>query len=243
MTALDLYIDGKHVPAEGGRRFARANPVTGEVATEAAAASLADAEAAVAAAARAFPAWAATGPKARREALMQAAANLSARADDIVRAMKEEIGATEAWARFNVMLAADMLVEAGALTTQMKGEIVPSNRPGSTAMAMRQPAGVVLAMAPWNAPVILGVRAVATPLACGNTVVMKTSELCPRTHALIVEAIADRAFIADFPMVRTPAEYQARLDLGWNRLTGATDAAVTLIDRILEYSDMFDCGS
>ena len=49
-------------------------------------------------------------------------------------------------------------------------------------MGMRQPAGVVLGIAPWNAPVILGVRAIATPLACGNTVVLKGSENCPRTH-------------------------------------------------------------
>lgn len=104
--------------------------------------------------------------------------------------MKEEIGATDAWAGFNVMLASDMLVEAASLTTQIKGEIIPSNRPGTTAMALRQPAGVVLSIAPWNAPVILGVRSIATPLACGNTVVMKTSELCPRTHALIIEAVA-----------------------------------------------------
>lgn len=89
--------------------------------------------------------------------------------------MKEEIGATEAWARFNIKLASEMLVEAAGLTTQIKGEIIPSNRPGSTAMAVRQPVGVVLSMAPWNAPVILGVRSLATPLACGNTVVMKTS--------------------------------------------------------------------
>jgi benzaldehyde dehydrogenase (NAD) len=54
---------------------------------------------------------------------------------------------------------------------------------------MRVPAGVVLGIAPWNAPVILGVRAVAVPLACGNTVVLKGSELCPATHALIVEAM------------------------------------------------------
>ena len=63
-------------------------------------------------------------------------------------------------------------------------------------MAIRQPAGVVLAMAPWNAPVILGVRSIATPLACGNTVVMKTSELCPRVHALIIEAVAEAGFPA-----------------------------------------------
>ncbi|WP_297314130.1 aldehyde dehydrogenase family protein [Thauera sp.] len=63
--------------------------------------------------------------------------------------------------------------------------------PGSVAMAVRQPAGVVLGIAPWNAPVILGVRALATPLACGNTVVLKGSELCPATHGLIIEALQD----------------------------------------------------
>lgn len=194
MESLDLYINGKYVPAEGGRTFTRENPVSGETVTVAAAASFDDAKKAVDAAAQAFPAWSQSGPGQRRKALLDAAGSLKARADDIVNAMKDEIGATEAWARFNVMLAADMLVEAASLTTQIKGEIIPTNRPGSTAMAIRQPAGVVLAMAPWNAPVILGVRSIATPLACGNTVVMKTSELCPRTHALIVEAIAEGGF-------------------------------------------------
>lgn len=194
MESVNLYINGSYVAATDDRRFARENPVSGDVVTEAAAASKADAVAAVDAAATAFPAWAATGPGERRAKLLAAAENLKARADDIVAAMKDEIGATEGWARFNVMLAADMLVEAGALTTQIKGEIVPSNRPGSTAFATRQPAGVVLAMAPWNAPVILGIRAIATPLACGNTVVMKSSELCPRVHACIIEAVAEAGF-------------------------------------------------
>jgi acyl-CoA reductase-like NAD-dependent aldehyde dehydrogenase len=194
MESVNIYINGSYVAATDDRRFARENPVSGDVVTEAAAASKADAVAAVDAAATAFPAWAATGPGERRAKLLAAAENLKARADDIVAAMKDEIGATEGWARFNVMLAADMLVEAGALTTQIKGEIVPSNRPGSTAFATRQPAGVVLAMAPWNAPVILGIRAIATPLACGNTVVMKSSELCPRVHACIIEAVAEAGF-------------------------------------------------
>ncbi|PJE26196.1 Vanillin dehydrogenase [Pseudooceanicola marinus] len=196
MQKLNLYIGGDHVPADGDRVFTRANPVTGDVVTEAAAAGSADVAKAVEAAAAAFDGWSATGPGERRKMLLAAAENLKARGDDIVAAMKEEIGATEAWARFNVMLASDMLVEAAALTTQIKGEIIPSNRPGSTAMAIRQPAGVVLAMAPWNAPVILGVRSIATPLACGNTVVMKTSELCPRVHALIIEAVAEAGFPA-----------------------------------------------
>jgi acyl-CoA reductase-like NAD-dependent aldehyde dehydrogenase len=71
------------------------------------------------------------------------------------------------------------------------GEVIPSDVPGSLAMGVRQPAGVVVGMAPWNAPVILSTRAVASPLALGNTVVLKASEQCPRTHAAVVRAVAD----------------------------------------------------
>jgi len=63
-------------------------------------------------------------------------------------------------------------------------------------MAIREPAGVVLGIAPWNAPIILGVRAIAVPLACGNTVVLKASEVCPRTHDLIIEAFAEAGLSA-----------------------------------------------
>ena len=99
--------------------------------------------------------------------------------------MMAEIGATAGWAGFNVHLAAGMLREAAAMTTQIAGEVIPTDMPGNLAMSFRQPVGVVLGIAPWNAPVILGVRAVAMPLACGNTVVLKASEICPGAHRLI----------------------------------------------------------
>ncbi|MEH3128241.1 aldehyde dehydrogenase [Agrobacterium cavarae] len=171
--------------------FRRMNPISGEIASEAPAQTPNEARAAVDAAARAMPAWAAQGPNARRAALLKAADAVSAKGDAFVAAMMAEIGATEAWARFNVMLAASMLREAASLTTQVAGEVIPSDKPGCLAMAIREPAGVVLGIAPWNAPVILGVRALATPLACGNAVVFKASELCPKTHGLIVEALAE----------------------------------------------------
>ena len=75
------------------------------------------------------------------------------------------------------------------MTTQITGEIIPSDKPGTLAMGIRQAAGVCVGIAPWNAPVILGTRAVAMPLACGNTVVLKASEMCPGTHRLIGEAL------------------------------------------------------
>lgn len=189
MSFVSMKIAGADRKASDGRSFTRKNPVTGKVATEAPAASVADAIAAADAAAAAMPAWAALGPNARRAALLKAADALAAKGDLIVATMAEETGATEPWARFNVMVASNMLREAAALTTQVSGEVIPADKPGSFAMGIREPAGVVLGIAPWNAPVILGTRALATPLACGNAVVFKGSELCPRTHSLIVEAL------------------------------------------------------
>jgi acyl-CoA reductase-like NAD-dependent aldehyde dehydrogenase len=173
------------------KTFDRINPVTGAVATTAAAFGPAEANAAVEQAAAAFPAWAALGPNARRAALTKAADALAGKGDQFVEAMMGEIGATEGWARFNLMLAVSMVREAAALTTQIAGEVIPSDKPGCIAMALREPVGVILGIAPWNAPIILGVRAVAAPLACGNTVVLKASEQCPRTHSLIAEAFAE----------------------------------------------------
>ena len=191
MLRVNLMIGDRDVSATYGRSFERIEPLTGLVATEAAAATIADAVAAAEAAARAFATWSALGPSERRAKLMAAAEVVQSRAEDFAEAMMAEIGATAAWCEFNVRLAAGMLREAAAMTTQIGGEVIPSDRPGRLAMAMRQPAGVVLGIAPWNAPVILGVRAIAMPLACGNTVILKASELCPATHRLIGTALRD----------------------------------------------------
>src|SRR5579863_1259168 len=144
MNHAALMIQGKDAPASDGATFERLNPMTGDVATHAAAATLADAASAVAAAAAAFPAWSALGPGERRARLNRAAACLERRTPDFVEAMAAEIGATAGWAHFNVHLAAGMLREAAAITTQIAGEVIPSDRPGRMAMAVRQPVGVVL---------------------------------------------------------------------------------------------------
>ena len=174
--------------------FTRINPMTGEAASSAPAMKAGDMAAVAAKADAGFPAWAAMGPNARRAVLMKAAAALEARADAFVDAMMGEIGATKGWALFNLGLAAGMVREAAALTTQIGGEVIPSDKPGCLAMALKEPVGVILGIAPWNAPIILGVRAIAVPLACGNSVILKASETCPRTHSLIIEAFAEAGF-------------------------------------------------
>jgi vanillin dehydrogenase len=147
-----------------------------------------------AAAARAFESWSETGPNARRALLLKAADLMEGRANDFSKLMLEETGATAPWAAVNVRLAAGMLREAAALTTQIAGEVIPADKPGVLAMAIRQPVGVVLGIAPWNAPVILGTRAIAAALACGNTVILRSSELCPGTHHLIGQVLNDAGF-------------------------------------------------
>ncbi|MCM3564305.1 aldehyde dehydrogenase [Hydrogenophaga intermedia] len=196
MSDMSMLINGLKVTAEKGATFERRNPLDGSVATRAPAASPADAVMAVEAAAEAFKTWSETGPGERRALLLKAADALEANTPKFIEAVAAETGGTAMWAGFNCFLAAGMIREAAALTTQISGELIPSDIPGSLAMGVRQPAGVVLGIAPWNAPIILGVRAICVPLACGNTVILKGSENCPRTHQLIIESFQDAGFPA-----------------------------------------------
>lgn len=196
MTTTQLLIHGEDMAAQAGRTFERRNPVTGQVVSTGAAASPQDALRAVEAASRAFTTWSATGPGERRALLNKAADELEASRPAFVQAMMQETGASALWSDFNVSTAAGILREAAAITTQIAGQVIPSDLPGNVSMALRQPAGVVLGIAPWNAPGILGVRAIAVPLACGNTVILKGSEICPATHRLIVDALERAGFPA-----------------------------------------------
>lgn len=188
---IELLIHGQSRPAETEATFDCHDPVTGEISTTAAAGTPADVAAAVASSAEAFVGWRGTSPNERRMILLAAADLIDSRVGEFSELMLHETGATGAWAGFNVGLAASMLREAASMTTQISGEVLPANKPGTLAMAVRQPAGVCAAIAPWNAPVILGTRAVAMAISCGNTVVLKASELSPATHRLIAQTLLD----------------------------------------------------
>lgn len=204
-----LMIGNRDVPATQGAVFERRSPLDGALASTASAASPEDAAKAADAAWAAFPAWSTTSPSERRALLNRAADLLEARADAVIATACAETGATSQWIAFNVKLSAGVFREAAALTTRATGQVIPSDKPGSLSLAVRRPAGVVLAIAPWNAPVILGVRAIATPLACGNTVVLKASEVCPATHRLIGEVCRDAGFPAGVVNVVTNAPADA----------------------------------
>jgi len=191
LTRQQLLIGGAWTDAGSGNSYAQTFPYTGEPVGLAAAAGRPDAHAAVDAAQAAFPEWSRSTPGMRRGILLKAADLLSARGEEIAQIVTEETGGVFGWGMFNVALASGMLREAAAQAYGLLGEVIPSDVPGKLAMGVRQPAGVVVAIAPWNAPVILSTRAVAMPLAYGNTVVLKASEVCPRTHAAVVHALEE----------------------------------------------------
>jgi len=189
-----MFIGGEWVGAEAGTTFDDNNPYTGEVFAAIPAGKRADAIRAADAAAAAFPAWAASLPGERRMLFLKAADILERRQMEIAGIITDETGGTFGWGMFNGMLAAGMLREAAAQAYSVTGEIIPADLPGAFYMATRQPAGVVAAIAPWNAPLILGVRAIALPLAYGNTVVLKASEESPAVHLAIAEILEEAGF-------------------------------------------------
>jgi acyl-CoA reductase-like NAD-dependent aldehyde dehydrogenase len=187
-----LLIGGEQLAASDGRTADDLNPHTGEVFARVAAASPSDVAKAVTAASDAFPAWSTTPPTQRRRILNRAADLLEERGEAAAALMAQETGGTFGWSLFNVGLASSMFREAAALVTSPLGEVIAGDNPDALSLAIRQPAGVVAAFAPWNAPIILGARAVAAPLAVGNTVVVKASEDAPLACALfLAEVLTD----------------------------------------------------
>jgi acyl-CoA reductase-like NAD-dependent aldehyde dehydrogenase len=182
-----LIIDNKTQDAADGRTFDRVHPLSGDLVTRGAAATVADALAAVESAAAAFATWSRTGPNERRNILLKAADVMERRTPELIEAMGREVGAAPQWAGFNGFLTTNLLREAAGLATQIQGETIPTDKPGTLSMTVRVPAGVVLSMAPWNGAGVLAARAIAYPLVCGNTVVFRGSELSPRSHQLIAE--------------------------------------------------------
>lgn len=167
--------------------FDRIDPALGSVASRTPACTARDAAEAANSAARAFGPWSARPPIERRAILMRAAVLARAQSAEIEALMMAEIGATVTWVAENIRMACEHLEEAASLATQVEGRVSQD----MTSFAFREPVGVCLAIAPWNAPFILAVRAIALPLACGNTVVLKASENAPATHLFVGKLLAE----------------------------------------------------
>ncbi|MFF2517817.1 aldehyde dehydrogenase family protein [Streptomyces sp. NPDC058086] len=192
-TVRGLIINGQEVPASSGRTASDINPWTGAVCAEVAAGTPEDIRRAVDAADAAFAAWAATKPAERRRIFLRAAQLMEERVEEVVRLMAAEVGGVATWAGFNAKLASDILLEAAAAVSGPTGQTLATNSEGVHSAQVRVPKGVIAAISPWNAPVILGVRAVAMPIAMGNTVVMKPSEDAPIACGLLISDVLHAA--------------------------------------------------
>jgi acyl-CoA reductase-like NAD-dependent aldehyde dehydrogenase len=192
------------------RTFEDRSPFDERVIAEVAAEGAAEARAAIDAAAAAFPAWAASTPETRQRLFLATAARLEERHEEIVELLALETGATRVFAAGQLAWAGGALRQAAGLAYRPRGEVIPSDTPGSTHLAVRRPLGVVAGITPWNGAQIVGWRTVIAPLLYGNTVVLKPSELAPLTAGLkIVEILAEVGFPAGTVNVVTHAPGEA----------------------------------
>jgi acyl-CoA reductase-like NAD-dependent aldehyde dehydrogenase len=178
------FIGGEWVDASDGATFDDVDPYTGDVVARVPAAKREDARRAVAAAAEAFPSWSHAPPAERQRVFLKAADILESRRDEVVSWLARETGSTFGFAMFQMTFVPGLFRQAAALPYSPMGEIIPSDT-GAFAMGVRRPVGVVGAIAPWNAALILSARAIAAPLALGNTVVLKPSENSPYSGGLL----------------------------------------------------------
>ncbi|MGW4230263.1 aldehyde dehydrogenase family protein [Streptomyces sp. NPDC004980] len=213
-----LIINGHEVPASSGRTIPDTDPWTGTAYAYVAAGTPQDVTRAIDAAEAAFDDWAALAPSRRRAIFLRAADLLESRTTEAVALMAGEVGGAAPWAGFNAALAAGILRDAAAAITQPTGQILATDAPGAYSMQIRVPVGVVAAIAPWNAPLILGIRAVAMPLAMGNAVVLKPSEDAPLACGLFLADVLHEAGL--------PAGV---LNVVTNDLADAPDIVATLI--------------
>ena len=191
MTALrstgdrwQQFVAGEWAEASDGRTFEDLDPYTGEVVAEVPAGGRDDARRAIDAAADAFPAWSRTPPAERHGVFLKAADALERRRDEVVSLLASETGCTFGFGMFQMQFVANLLRQAAALAYAPLGEVLPSDT-GAFSMGLRRPVGVVGAIAPWNAALILSARSIAAPLALGNAVVLKPSELSPIVGGLL----------------------------------------------------------
>ena len=187
------FIDGKWVAASNGATYADHDPFTGQTMATIPASTREDAKRAVEAAATAFPAWWKTPPGAKQRLFLKAADILERRQMEVVGLLASETGCTFGFGMFQTIFTPNLLRQVAGLVYQPVGEILPADLPGAFYMGIRQPVGVVAGLAPWNAPLILSLRSIATPLAFGNTVVLKPSEESPITGGILYAEIFEEA--------------------------------------------------
>ena len=190
LLKTDALIDGVWVGT--ARRFAVTDPATGLALRQVANLGAAEAEAAIAAADRAWPAWRAKTAKERGQVLMAWFRLMQQHADDLARIMTAEQGKPLAEAKGEVGYGASFVEWFAEEGRRVYGETIPTTDADKRYLVLKQPIGVCAAITPWNFPIAMITRKVAPALAAGCTVVIKPAEQTPLS-ALAVAELAQRA--------------------------------------------------
>src|SRR3984957_1297242 len=202
------HIGGEWISAD--RLFDDFDPYRGTVMARIPAGTRADAARAVDAAAAAFPAWAELPPAEKQTMFLRAADIVERRRDEIIELLAAETGCAGAFAGFQVITAIRLLRQASNWGYLPVGEIIRSDQPGTFAMALRKPLGVVAGITPWNGAHVLAWRTVVNPVAFGNTIVLKPSEEAPVSAGLLLpEILTEAGFPAGVVNVVTHAPGEA----------------------------------
>ena len=193
MREYQQYIGGEWAGSEN--LFDDLDPYRGTVVARVPAGTRADAARAVDAAAAAFTDWADLPPAEKQVMFLRAADIVERRRGEIAALLAAETGAAGSFANFQILTSTRLLRQASNWGYLPAGEVVRSDTPGTFAMALRRPLGVVAGISPWNGAHLLAWRTVVNPLAFGNTVVLKPSEEAPISAGLLVaEIVAEAGF-------------------------------------------------
>ena len=193
INEYQYFADGQWRDAAGKKTFDVFRPYDRSLYARVAGGGRAEAKLAVEAAAKAFPAWSQTTPAERARLFFKAAEIVKRRRVEIAQILARETGSTISFATFQQDLVAATIEQVAGWMYLPKGEVLESNVPGSHSIGIRRPLGVVASFTPWNGANVLSWRAVISPVAAGNTVVVKPSELAPISAGLILAQIAGRS--------------------------------------------------
>ena len=213
------FIDGSFVPARSGRTFAVTNPASDAVVAQVADGGVADARAAVDAAARAFPAWKSMTAIERAKPLRKLAELMHRDVERLADLCSQECGKPLAEARVEVAYAASFLEWYAEEGKRVYGETIPASDPAKRLLVLRQPCGVAAAITPWNFPVAMVTRKMGPALAAGCTQVVKPAEQTPLSALAIAELSVEAGFPAGVLNVVTGLDAPAITEAFFDNLT------------------------
>src|SRR5881296_3256684 len=191
-----MLLNGELVGSQSGKTMPVRNPANGEQVGEIPRGTAADVDAAVTAAAKAFPGWAATPPSKRAKLMHEAAQKMREVLDEVATLLSKEQGKPFAHAKIEATRVAENLEYFAGLADKIRGDYIPLDDPSKFGITIRRPVGVVAAITPWNFPLTLFANKLCPALATGCTIVLKPASTTPLATQRAIEAINSAGFPA-----------------------------------------------